>query len=125
MCFCGSSARVGLTRLLRANGFAELKTYQADYGFWIEEWMHNGIRIHIKTHPLFSQERTNRNMMVIFEMKNLLEHPLRQTKSKKRPEGEIDGMKESWLTETGLFFKFPPAFAIIDGVGKDNEQTAA
>jgi len=122
--FCGSGARLGITQLAEAYGFIQIKPGQAEFGMEIEQWMGpGGLQLMLYTHPLFSYEESNRYAMVIFDPANLIERPMDKTITKKRPEGEIDGKKESWLTETGLEFHNPMTFAYLDGIGVDNSLT--
>lgn len=126
LAFCGSGAMLGLQRLARTNGAIQLQPASSIYGLKVTEWVTPFNSIFLKTHPLFSQEASSRNSMLIFEPKNLVERYMQQTKFIADKEGQntgvnfVDGTKEGWLTESGLEVHFPNEFGFLSGFNTDN-----
>lgn len=131
LAFCGSGALLGIDALATQNGNINLAPAQKTYGMEIRKWITPFGTINLKTHPLFSFDATTRNMMVIFEPKELTYKYIDDTtfygesSSKQHPEGygsrRIDGTEEEYLTEAGLEFDFPIKCGVLNGVGLDND----
>ncbi len=126
MAFCGSGALLGIQQLAESLGTFNLAVRQADFGITIVEWVTPGLTLLLKTHPLMSSEESERNNIIIFPPENIEERPLRDTRQLKDAEAgksgynSVDGIKEEWLTETGLYFKHPSTFGVLRGVGLNN-----
>lgn len=130
LCICGSGALLGIDKLAMTSGQVNLQPAQKVYGMQIREWITPFGSIYMKTHPLFSYDATTRNMMIIFEPKELNFRYIDDTtfygesKSKEHPEGygqrRVDGINEEFLTEAGLEFGLPQKCAVLNGVGLDN-----
>lgn len=126
MAFAGSGAILGINNLAKANAQIRLEPGAESYGLSIQTWITPFGTLKIKTHPLFSYETTNRNMIVILEPKNMKYRYVTDTTFKKDdsqgkagPIG-IDGTKEEYLTECGYEFHHPETFGVLTGVGVDS-----
>lgn len=96
----------------------------------IREWVTPFGSIYMKTHPLFSNDATTRNLMVIIEPKELEYKFITDTTfygegaATTHPSGygarRLDGLNEEYLTECGLEFGLPQKCAVLNGVGLDN-----
>lgn len=123
----GSGALLGIDALAMAGGQVNLQPGQKTYGMQIREWLTPFGSIYMKTHPLFSNDATTRNMMVILEPKELGYRFIDDTSfygesdSKQHSSGygqrRIDGLNEEYLTECGLEFGLPQKCAVLNGVG--------
>lgn len=123
--YCGSGAVLGINELAAAYGSIKLVPGEAQFGIKVLEWITPFGTLLLKTHPLFSYESTTRNSIVVVEPQNLEARFIDKTKFRKNAtdanqSGEIDGVKEEWLTEVGLMFGYPLGSGILDGVGLDN-----
>lgn len=126
LAFCGSGALLGIQRLARTYGQINLQPGAAVYGLKVVEWVTPFGSIFLKTHPLFSQEASSRNTVLIFEPKNITERYITNTTFVKEGDMQntganwVDGKKEAWLTETGLEVHFPNSFAFLSGFNTAN-----
>lgn len=130
LCLCGSGALLGIEALAMSEGQMNLNTGQKVYGMAIREWQTPFGSIYLKTHPLFSNDVTTRNLMVIIEPKELEYKFITDTtfygegSATQHPSGygarRIDGLNEEYLTECGLEFGLPQKCAVLNGVGLDN-----
>lgn len=124
--FGGSGALLGIQRLVKAYGHFELKATTTSYGIKVVEWVTAFGTLALKTHPLFSYEASNRNMIVIVDPANMIYRYVDDTFFKKddteRKGGQlgIDGTLEEFLTECSFEFHHPRAFGCLYGVGQDN-----
>jgi hypothetical protein len=127
-CFAGSGAILGINRLVKASGQFQFTSSTKAYGIKVLEWVTPFGSITMKTHPLFSYDVTTRNMLVLFEPKNLKYRYITDTTFYKDGEaqhpgrggGRLDATDEEYLTECSLEMKFPRTCAIINGVGLDS-----
>jgi hypothetical protein len=127
LCFCGSGALLGIDALAMTGGQINLQPGQKTYGMAIRTWITPFGVIHLKTHPLFSYDATTRNMMLIFEPKELEYKYITDTtfygesSAKAHPEGyghrRIDGTEEEYLTEFGIEYGFAEKCGLLHGVG--------
>lgn len=126
LAFCGSGALLGIQRLVRELGVYNLTPYTTSFGLKVMEWVTPFGVIHLKRHPLFSYEATNRNAMVLFEPKNIKYRYVTDTMFKpdilwnKGGATGKDGKEEEYLTEAGLEYHFPITGGYLNGVGLDN-----
>jgi len=124
--FCGSGALLGIQKLVKSLGFYNFDVKTVSYGIQVVEWVTPFGVLYLKSHPLFNYETTNRNSVVIVDARNLKERPLDNTFFKKdmsyRKGGRasIDGLKESYLTETGDEHHMLDGMMYWTGVGQDN-----
>lgn len=129
LCFAGSGALMGINRLIKNGGNFDYTATTTSYGINITKWVTAFGTINIMTHPLFSYEATTRNMMAIFEPKDLKFRYIDDTFYKADPklkEGgwtSRDGIKEEYLTEGGLEYHHPDGWGLLTGVGVDNNVT--
>ena len=136
LALCGSGALLGLARLAKAGAHITLNATTTSYGLKIVEWITPFGNISLKNHPLFSQEPTLRNSMVIFEPQNLIYRYITDTVffgeeapnvAQTGPAGVTynrkDGTDEEFLTECGCELHHPDTFMFLDGVGLNNTLT--
>jgi hypothetical protein len=130
LCLCGSGALLGIESLAMGEGMMNLSAGQSTYGMKIREWVTPFGSIYLKTHPLFSNDVTTRNLMVIIEPKELEYKFITDTtfygegSATQHPAGygarRLDGLNEEYLTECGLEFGLPQKCAVLNGVGLNN-----
>lgn len=124
--YAGSGALLGIQRLAKAGANIQIKVREMAYGIKVVEWVTPFGTLFLKTHPLFSYEPSNRNMIVIVDPKNLRYKYVDDTFFKKddseRKGGQIgvDGTKEEYLTECSLEMWHPHSFMYLTGLGLDN-----
>ncbi|MCK5607037.1 DUF5309 family protein [Candidatus Pacearchaeota archaeon] len=124
LAFCGSGALLGIQQLAKSMGQINLTPTSTSYGIKVVTWITPFGIIHLKTHPLFSYETTNRNTMLVFEPAMLRYRFIDDTKFVKDKDNtganRIDGTAEEFLTEAGLEYHHPLKFGLFNGVGSDN-----
>lgn len=125
---CGSGALLGLNKLAKLGSQFTITSSMEGYGIDVSKWITPFGTIKSITHPLFSEDATNRNMMAIFEPANIKFRYIDDTtfyaEGEKQNTGHnrVDGTKEEYLTEAGLEFHHPQTCGIFNGVGQDNTQ---
>lgn len=127
---CGSGALLGINRLVKAGGFFQFSEKTTSYGIKVITWVTAFGTLHLKTHPLFSYDATTRNMIVVFEPKNLKYRFITDTTfypddlkgHSGRGGGRLDAKDEEYLTECSLEMRFPETCGILSGVGQDNHM---
>ena len=127
--FCGDAALLGIQELAEDGGHINLTVKQMDFGIKVVEWHTPFGSLFLKTHPLFSHETTNQNIMVILHPSNVKLSPLvgegenRDTKFEENMQVPgVDGKLDGFITEAGTKFMFPNQFMYLKGVGKDNSN---
>jgi len=126
LAFAGSGALLGINRLAKNSGFMQITPQTTSYGIQVTSWVTPFGTIHIKTHPLFSFETTNRNSMIIFEPENLNYRYIDDTSFYKEGEKQNtgytrkDATTEEFLTECGLEYHHPVGFGYLNGFNTDN-----
>jgi len=131
LALCGSGALLGLNRLAKQGGQVNLTPDSAEYGLKVIQWITPFGVINLKTHPLFSYDATTRNMMVIYEPKDLVFRYIDDTtfypdKEKDSQNGKrVDATIEEFLTEGGLEFHHAEKCGVLNGVGVDSSYTTA
>ena len=129
---CGSGALLGIQRLVESNTTYFIEAIPNVFGMDVRKWVTPFGTINLKTHPLFSYDATTRNMMVLFEPKDLKYRYVDDTtfygeSGNSHPEGygqrRVDGTHEEWLTEAGLEYHNAFKDGILNGVGLDNKLT--
>lgn len=126
LAFCGSGALLGIKRLAQAGGQIQLTPMSSAYGLKILQWITPFGVVNLKTHPLFSYDATTRNMMVVFEPKDLKFMYITDTtfypdKEKDSRNGKrLDATIEEFLTEAGLEFHHCEKTGLLTGVGVDS-----
>ena len=126
LAFVGSGTVLALNKLIKEYGNYEVTSQTTDYGIKVKTWITPFGEIHMKIHPLFSYEESNRNTMVIFDPKDLKYRYIDDTKFFADPDKQntgrnrIDGTDEEYLTEAGLEFHHPIKTGFLSGFGTDN-----
>lgn len=126
LAFAGSGVVLAINKLVKEYGNYEFKSTTKDYGLAVKSWVTPFGTIHIKLHPLFSYEVTNRNCMVVFDPADLkfryiddtTFYPDRDEQNTGR--NRIDGTDEEYLTEAGLEFHHYQKTGFLSGFGSDN-----
>jgi len=124
--FVGTGTLLGMKRLAKAGAVVNITTNVIEYGIEVRTYHHVQGILDLILHPLFSHEPSCRNSMVIFEPENLVNRPIQDTKF--YPDGDrnrsgrykVDGLKEEFLTESGLEFHHPITFGYLNGFNQDN-----
>jgi len=126
----GSGFLKQLERLAKQNGQIMLKPASTlGFGIKIRDWVTSFATIPIITHPLFSQETTMRNTMLILKPSNIVYNYIDDTKfygQSGKPYGytssgkRIDGLNEEFLTECGLEYHHPQTAMFLYGAGETN-----
>ena len=128
MAFVGSGAMLGISRLAKTYGSIQLTPKTTDYGIAITTWITPFGVIHLKTHPLFSHEATNRNQMVVFEpsllkyryVQNRDTHFVSDKRRRENTNNGRDGTNEEFKTEAGLEQHHFAAAGILQGLNTLN-----
>jgi hypothetical protein len=126
---CGSGALLGIQRMVQANTQYNIEAVPNKFGMDVRKFVTPFGTINFKTHPLFSYDATTRNMMVLFEPKDIKYRFIDDTtfygeNGTTHPEGygerRVDGTNEEWLTECGMEYHHPVKDAVLNGVGLDS-----
>jgi len=126
LAFCGSGVILQINKLVKEYGNYTFTPKTTSYGIRVMEWVTPFGVIHLKRHPLFSYEVTNRNTMVCFEPRDLTYRYITDTTFYPDPDkkntgrGRIDGTDEEYLTECGLEFHHPSKCGYFNSFGSDN-----
>jgi len=126
MAFVGSGVILELNKLIKLLGTYNLTPQTTDYGIKVMSWVTPFGTIHMKRHPLFSYEATNRNSMIIFDPADLSYRYIDDTTFYDDPDkkntgrNRIDGTDEEYLTECGLEYHHTAKTAFLTGFGTDN-----
>jgi len=126
----GSGALKHMERLARQNGNIQLENNtKLGFGIEVNAWRTSSGVFPIITHPLYSQEATMRNTMLILKPNNIIYNYIDDTRfygSNGKPYGfttsgkRIDGLNEEFLTECGLEYHFPQNAMFLYGFGETN-----
>jgi hypothetical protein len=128
MAFVGSGTLLQINKLVKMYGSYELTSQTTSYGIKVKTWSTPFGDLHMKLHPLFSYETTNRNSMVIFDPADVRYRYIDDTTFFDDPEKKNtgytrkDGTKEEYLTECGLEYHHPSKGGFFNGFGSDNTQ---
>jgi hypothetical protein len=126
LAFCGDGALLALNRIVKNGGDYMFNPTTKSYGISVVEWVTPLGKINLVTHPLFSQETTMNNTMVVYEPENLKYRFIDDTTfyndDMKKNTGwtRRDGLKEEFLTEAGLEYHHPLGWGYLTGLGSDN-----
>lgn len=126
MAFVGSGVILAINKLIKEYGSYEFKSDTKDYGIKVKTWRTPFGDVHMKLHPLFSYETTNRNCMMIFDPADLVYRYIDDTTFFADPDKKntgryrIDGTDEEYLTEAGLEFHHYSKTGFLSGFGSDN-----
>lgn len=126
LAFAGSGVVLAINKLIKEYGNYEFTSKTTDYGIKVKTWVTPFGDLHIKIHPLFSYEATNRNCMVVFDPKDINYRYIDDTTFYNDPDKQntgrnrIDGTDEEYLTEAGLEFHHYVKTGYLTGFGSDN-----
>lgn len=125
LAFCGDGTLLALNRIVKNGGDFAFNSTTKSYGINVVEWVTPLGKINLVTHPLFSQEVTLNNSMVVFEPENLKYRFIDDTQfyadkmDKNTGWTRRDGVKEEYLTEAGLEYHHPIGWGYLNGFGSD------
>ena len=117
---------IQINKLVKTYGNYEFTPKTTSYGIRVMEWVTPFGTIHMKRHPLFSYEVTNRNTMVIFDPQDVRYRFIDDTTFYDDPAkkntgwSRRDGTKEEFLTEAGQEYHHPEKTGYLNGFGSDN-----
>jgi hypothetical protein len=126
LAFCGSGVLLAIQRLVKNKANFNITAKTTLWGSNVREWVTPFGQITMKTHPLFSYEATNRNMMMLFEPRNLTwrtiddTHFMPDVAYGKGGGTGYDGKQEEYLTEAGFEVHHPKTGGILTGFGTTN-----
>lgn len=124
---CGSGALKGINDLAEFFGTVNLVPRQVDYGLQVVEWVTAAGTLFLMSSPLFTQDITKRNSIMIVEPRKLKFRHIQDTIFKSDVDYDnmsssdfgIDGSEEEFLTEAGLEVHFPNHMGYLEDIGKD------
>lgn len=120
---CGSGAVLGINKLVKNRSDFTFTSQTTSYGIKVMTLETPFGTLHLKTHPLFSHEASNRNTVILLEPKNLRYRYIDDTQfygeGEKQNTGHTrrDSTDEEYLTEMGIEFHHPTNCGIWTGVG--------
>jgi hypothetical protein len=123
--FCGNGALLGIQQVVEANASYNISRGEVGYGIKVRTLESVFGTWHFITHPLFNQETSMQNAMLLFNPKHLTYRYVTDTMFKEdrswREGGNsgYDGPQEEYLTEAGLEIHHPETFMYIKNVGID------
>jgi hypothetical protein len=123
MAFCGTNTILAINKLVKEYGNFQLSSSTAEYGIKVKTWITPFGEIHMKVHPLFSYEASDRGNMVIFDPKDIKFRYIDDTsfyaegEKQNTGRGRIDGTDEEFLTECGLEFHHFTKTGFLSGFG--------
>lgn len=126
LAFCGSGAMLGISRLAKTYGHINLTPQTNAFGIKTTVWTTPFGDVHLKRHPLFSFEPTNRYSMVVIEPNRFdylyLDDTFYKADETMRKGGQIgiDGILEEFITEMTLRYNFVITGGYLNGVGLDS-----
>lgn len=125
--FCGTGALLGIDELANVHGYQKLEPMQIEFGLRVTQWVMPVGTFYLYTHPLFSQQDTMRNSMLVCSMEDMIYKHIDDTDFYECPEKQVstngqrlDKTVEEWLTDCGVEIHFPSKFGFLQGVGLDN-----
>lgn len=127
---CGSGALAGINNLAETFGTVNIVPRQVDYGLQVVEWVTPHGILYLMTSPLFTQDITKRNSIMIIEPRKMRFRYIQDTIFKADEEYDemsssdfgIDGAEEEFLTEAGLEMHFPNHMGYLEDIGKDKPE---
>lgn len=128
LALCGNGALSGINKLAKLNSHFNITPQTRAYGIKVLEWVTPFGTLYLKTAPLFSQESTLTNAMVVLDTKKIKTRFVQDTKfygeggakaGEGTNSGRLDATNEEYLTESGLELHHPSCFGVLYGVGLD------
>lgn len=126
LAFCGDGTLLALNKIVKNGGDYTFTPSMKSYGISVVEWVTPLGKINLVTHPMFSQEPTMTNTMVIYEPDNAKYRFVTDTTfyddklNKNTGYTRRDGIKEEYLTEAGLEYHHPAGWGYLTGFGSNN-----
>jgi hypothetical protein len=123
--YVGSGTVLAINKLVEAYGDFQFTPKTLSYGINIMQWITSFGTIDMYIHPLFSFEASERYSMMLFDPMNLEYRYVDDTffqKDDRMKDGtwvSLDGIKEGYLTESGLEIHHPTTMAYLTGFGYD------
>lgn len=125
---CGSGVILGLQRLAENVGQLQLQTGQKRFGLKVTTVQTAFGDLDFYTHPLMTQEVSERNRAIIWVPQNCRYRPKKGRDTKFRPDksetigghASIDGKVECYLTEAGIEWHYPEMCGVLDGFNQDH-----
>ena len=128
LALCGNGALSAINTLAEITGHITLTPQTRAYGIKVLEWISPFGTLYFKTAPLFSQESTLTNSMLVLDTRKLRQRIIQDTKfygeggakaGEGTNSGRVDATNEEYLTEAGLELHHPACFGALHGVGLD------
>ncbi len=128
LALCGSGALAALNTLAESLGTINLVPRQVDYGLQVVEWVTPHGILYLMSDPIFTNDITRRDSMLVIEPNKLVFRYIQDTIFKSDIEYDnmessdlgVDGSEEEFLTEAGLECHFPNHMGFLEDLGKDN-----
>jgi hypothetical protein len=123
---CGSGVLSAIAKLAKTGADINITPGTTDYGLKVLTWITPHGTLHLKSHPLLTQDATTKNLMFVVEPRLLKWRPHTETMFKgddtwRKGGGEgIDALQEEFLTEGAYEIHHPSAMGILYGFGQDN-----
>ena len=118
---CGDKTLAAVNRWVQNKSVTtrDLKTKEESYGLQIKQvdTVHGSLMF--KTHPLFKEDPSMQNTMLVVDMGDIVYHCMegRDTELlKNRQQRDADHRKDEWLTECGFEVRHPKRHMWIDGL---------
>lgn len=121
--YCGLGALLGINQLAQGNSQFNITSNTDAFGIRVTTWVTPFGVLHLKTHPLFSQNAVDSNRIVILEPKQLKRRYIQNTTKivdKSTGAQATDGQVDVFLTEIGIQYGNAVTGGIMDNVGIDN-----
>jgi len=125
----GPGCLLGLKAIAKQNSSYEITSKTTSYGLNVYEFVSPFGRILFKKHPDFIYDNVMRHTTFVLDTKYMHDRVMDSITFKPDPNkgkggnNSIDGVKESFLGETGLMLRNLKAFGMLQGFGVDNGLT--
>lgn len=123
---CGPGCLLGLKALAKANSNYEINSRTTSYGLNVYEFISPFGRLLFKKHPDFIYDNVMRHTAFVIDTKYMHDRVMDAVNFKPDPSkgkggnNSVDGIKESFLGESGLMLRNIKAFGMLQGFGKAN-----
>jgi len=120
LCLCGATALNNLNKMARANYTVQTTPATTTYGMKMSEWQTPFGTLHIKQHPLLTQNPTFTSWGFIVDPKNLRYRYIddtmwKESKLESSSENLIDAQNSEFLTECGFEIWHEATHGIFSG----------
>jgi hypothetical protein len=127
---CGNTVLMGLNRLAKAGVTMNVTPgMKVSYGLVVDRWVTQFGTLFLMSHPLWNEESTLRDTLLITEPSLIKVRPLDDTtfyaegEQQNTGAGRVDATSEEWLTELGYEYHHAAAHGILGGFNSDNALT--